>query len=129
MDLNLHNLEEILMIWLWLHLLAAVILFGVILITVIKKKALATVVMTARIDYLIAIISGIMLFDYAWSKSPVLAVLKALAALVVIGLCEILFKRVSQLTGLGRGLILMSVIVLIIFGLLLSAGYPLISLV
>mgnify|MGYP001227872682 CR=1 FL=1 len=117
------------MIWLWLHLLAAVILFGIIFITVIKKQALAAVVMTARIDYLIAIISGIMLFDYAWSKSPVLATLKGLAALVVIGLCEILFKRVNQLTVLGRSLILMAVIVLIIFGLLLSAGYPLINLI
>ncbi|WP_281166041.1 DUF1516 family protein [Liquorilactobacillus sicerae] len=117
------------MFWLWLHLLAAVVLLVVILLTVVKNKAIKAVVMTARVDYLIAIISGMMLFSYAWSKSPVLAVLKVLVALAVIGICEILFKRVKQLSLLSRGLILVVVIALGAFGLMLSEGYPLISLV
>ena len=113
------------MFWLWLHLAAGIVILLAVIITIVKNQALKPVVLAARIGYLAAIISGIMLFSYAWGHQAVLTLVKIVVALGAIGFCEVLFARVKQFSWLTKALVLIVIVAVGILGLVLSGGYPL----
>jgi hypothetical protein len=116
------------MFWLWLHLAAGGLILLAVIITIIKDQAFKSVVMAARVGYLAAIISGSMLFSYAWGQQAVLTLLKVVIALGAIGFCEVLFARVQQFTWATKALVLVVILAVGILGMVLSGGYPLIGL-
>ncbi|MCI1921622.1 MAG: YisL family protein [Liquorilactobacillus nagelii] len=110
--------------WIWLHLITWIVLVGVILTAIVQKKTTRLGVTIARICYVVAIISGIMLTGYAWQHSPVLTVFKILLAIGTIGFCEIFFSQTDHFSATKRWLLLAVIFAVGVVGLFLAGGYP-----
>ncbi|MBZ2200756.1 MAG: YisL family protein [Lentilactobacillus hilgardii] len=115
------------MLWLWIHLVTWVVLTIVVVLGLIAKSHKVTVwAMTARVLYLIAIISGVILLLGTWQYNPILSTIKVILALGLIAFIEIAFAR-KQENNFHAGLIwwaLCFCIVVGIVGLILSQGRP-----
>lgn len=116
------------MFWLWLHLAAGIVILLAVIMTIVKNQAFKPVVLAARIGYVAAIISGIMLFSYVWGEHAILTLVKVVVALGAIGFCEVLFARIKQFSWFTKALVLIVILAVGVLGLVLSGGYPLIDL-
>ncbi|KRM32991.1 hypothetical protein FC83_GL000081 [Agrilactobacillus composti DSM 18527 = JCM 14202] len=115
------------MVWLWLHLIAWIILAIVVAIGLLgKPEKLMPWAMTARVLYLVSIVSGIILLLRVWQYNPVGSVIKIILALALIAFIEIAFARKQQ-QKLNKGLlwtVFICCLVVGIFGLWLAQGRP-----
>ena len=78
--------------WLWLHLISWLVLIvaaGIALFGHTRQFTLWT--MITRVCYLVSIVSGIVLMRFAFSRNPLLTVVKILVAIGFIGLVEVAF--------------------------------------
>ncbi|MDV7757011.1 DUF1516 family protein [Liquorilactobacillus mali] len=113
------------MIWLWMHLFSWIVLLIVVLSAVFSRNGAGELLkMIARICYVVAIISGIMLLKYAWETSPVLAIVKVVLAIGLIGFCEIYFSRERDVGNITKVLLVAATIVVGIIGFILAGGRP-----
>ncbi|GEK07088.1 YisL family protein [Schleiferilactobacillus harbinensis] len=115
------------MVWLWVHLIAWIILAVVVAIGLLRRSAnVTTWTMTARVLYLISIISGIVLLLRVWQYNPVGSVIKVLLALGFIAFIEIAFARKQQhkLNNTLLWVVFGCCLVVGIFGLWLAQGRP-----
>lgn len=113
------------MIWLWMHLLAWFVLLIIVVLAVFSKDGAGKALkMIARLCYVVAIISGIMLLKYAWESSPVLSIVKIIFAVGLIGFCEIYFSRQKDMGKLIKILLVATVVIVGIIGFILAGGRP-----
>lgn len=115
------------MVWLWVHLIAWIVLAVVVAIGLLRRSAnVTTWAMTARVLYLISIISGIVLLLRVWQCNPVGSVIKVLLALGFIAFIEIVFARKQQhkLNNTLLWVVFGCCLVVGIFGLWLAQGRP-----
>ncbi|AUJ29953.1 MAG: DUF1516 family protein [Liquorilactobacillus hordei] len=113
------------MIWLWMHLVTWIVLLIVVFSVVFSKKDVSVAAkMIARICYVVALVSGIMLLGYAWEASPVLAVVKILLAIGLIGFCEIYFSQGHNWRSRTKALLLVTTILVGLLGFILAGGRP-----
>ncbi|MDN7144581.1 DUF1516 family protein [Liquorilactobacillus mali] len=113
------------MIWLWMHLFSWIVLLIVVLLAVFSRNGAGKLLkMIARICYMVAIISGIILLKYAWETSPVLAIVKVILAIGLIGFCEIYFSRKKGVGNSIKALLVTATIVVGIIGFILAGGRP-----
>ncbi|MFD1124761.1 YisL family protein [Lentilactobacillus raoultii] len=115
------------MFWLWIHLITWVVLTIVVIAGLAVRSAnVMPWAMTARILYLIAIISGVILLWNTWQYNPVLSAIKVILALGLIAFIEIAFAR-KQENKFHRSLIWWACgfcILVGAVGLILSQGRP-----
>lgn len=115
------------MLWLWIHLITWIVLAIVVIIGLTVKADRATPwVMTARVLYLVAIISGVILLWGTWQYNPILSTIKVILALGLIAFIEIAFARksagkfqISLVWWAGIFCLLVGIV-----GLILSQGRP-----
>ncbi|MDN2452388.1 DUF1516 family protein [Lactobacillus sp. UCMA15818] len=113
------------MFWLWMHLFAWIVLLIVVLSAVHSKDGVGRLAkMIARICYVVAIISGIMLLTYAWKASPILAIVKVVLAIGLIGFCEIYFSREKNFRSTIKVLLVATTIIVGVIGFVLAGGRP-----
>ncbi|AXX64778.1 DUF1516 family protein [Bombilactobacillus bombi] len=116
------------MLWPWLHLVVGVVLFVAIIGGLLAKVPQAKVwVMIARICYIILIISGALMFSYAWHEHPILTIVKIILAVGLIGLIEMAFakklkKQFSRVMFYGA---LILAVIVVIIGFIMTDGFPL----
>jgi hypothetical protein len=118
------------MIWLWVHLAAWLILAVVVAIGLLgKADKLTPWAMTARLLYVVSIISGVILLLRVWSYNPVGSAIKVVLALVLIAVIEIAFarKQRQQLPANMLWLVFGCCLIVGIFGLWLAQGRPFIG--
>lgn len=113
----------------WVHLVFGIILLFAVIMGLAGSADKAKIwAMVARVCYLVLIISGIMMTNYAWSEKPVLTVVKIVVAILVIGLIEMAFGKKTK-GQFSKG-IMWSVIAMCLvvggLGFWLSGGYPII---
>ncbi|AQW20669.1 hypothetical protein PL11_001440 [Lentilactobacillus curieae] len=115
------------MFWLWIHLIAWIVLAVIVIIALSSKNNnIFPLAMTARVIYLVAIISGVVLLLNAWKYAPLLASVKAVLGIGLLGLIEIAFAK-KQTSKLSKPLLFSTIgccILLGFFGLWLSQGRP-----
>ncbi|RWZ61779.1 DUF1516 family protein [Lacticaseibacillus paracasei] len=78
--------------WLWMHLVSWAVLIiaaGIALFSKTRQFMLWT--MITRVCYLVSIVSGIVLMRFAFTRNPLLTVVKILIAIGLIDLIEIAF--------------------------------------
>ncbi len=116
--------------WLWIHLITWVALTIVVAIGLFSKSKQVTAwAMTARVLYLVAIISGIILLIFTWKYDPILSTVKVILALGLIAFIEIAFARKQEgklTTSLIWWVILFCLVVAAV-GFFLSQGRPFIN--
>ncbi|UQS84742.1 YisL family protein [Apilactobacillus apisilvae] len=112
--------------YLWIHLVFAIILVILISLSVFKQNNFKIYMMISRVTYLVFLITGIVLFFKAYSRDPLLAILKVLAALLFIGMLEMTFaeKTKGRLTKWMVISLFIALILLFIIGLITAGGRP-----
>ncbi|WP_040534234.1 DUF1516 family protein [Schleiferilactobacillus shenzhenensis] len=118
------------MVWLWIHLAAWIVLAVVVAVGLLQRSANVKVwAMSARVIYLVSIVTGIVLLLRVWQYNPVGSVIKVLLALGFIAFIEIAFARKQQhkLTSTWLWLVFGCCLVVGIFGLWLAQGRPFVS--
>lgn len=84
--------KKVIFMWLWMHLVSWAVLIiaaGIALFSKTRQFLLWT--MITRVCYLVSIVSGIVLMRFAFTRNPLLTVVKILIAIGLIGLIEIAF--------------------------------------
>lgn len=113
------------MFWLFMHLFSWILLLSIVIYVIcVKGKTNKVVKMIARCCYIVAIISGIFLFKYAWMTSPFLAIIKVLLAVGLIAFCEIYFSNEKKMKGSLKFLLILFIIIVGIIGFVLAGGRP-----
>ncbi len=113
---------------LWIHLLCWILLVvnvAIGLATSDLKKS-ENWAMVSRVIYVVAIISGILLFVATWKYHVMLSILKVVLALGLIAFIEIAFaqKQKGQLHASLIWWVAIFLVIVGIFGLYLSQGRP-----
>ncbi|WP_417852720.1 YisL family protein [Weissella viridescens] len=112
------------MIFVWIHLITWVVLFVVVSVTLFSRNEKLSKInmMVARLGYLFAIGSGLMLLPYAYNEHPGLTILKVVVAVAVIGLIEMGFARKQRQTLHTRVAFIIMLLILIVglFGIYLA---------
>lgn len=112
--------------FLWIHLIFAVLLIVLVITALCKKNNFKPYMMATRVSYLVFIVTGIVLFSKAFERDAMFTILKALSAIFLIGLIEMAYaqKTKKSLTvGLVMSLILVFALVIVI-GLIVAGGRP-----
>ena len=111
----------------WFHLVFGIILLVAVVAGLIGSAQKTKIwAMIARLCYVVLIVSGIVMFKYAWGGNPVLTIVKVVAAILVIGLIEMSFakKTKGEISTTLMWLVVVLVVVVAGLGLWLSGGYP-----
>lgn len=117
--------------WGYLHLVSwlAILILTVIAWAIYPKavKGFTILQMIDRVFYLLIIFSGIMMMGNSFATNWLLAILKILLGIVVIGVVEMLlsFRKQQKPTMVFLILFLVLLILTIALGFYLSGGYPL----
>ena len=112
----------------WFHSVFGMILLIAVIIGLVGSAQKTKIwAMVARLCYVVLIVSGIVMFKYAWGGNPVLTIVKIVAAILVIGLIEMSFakKTKGEISPALIWLVIILVVVVAGLGLWLSGGYPL----
>ncbi|MHA8110482.1 DUF1516 family protein [Lactobacillaceae bacterium Melli_B4] len=112
--------------FLWLHLIFALILVISVSMALLLRSGNQFYVMIARFCYLVFIVSGIILFPHAFNRDPLLTIVKVVIALGLIGMLEVTFakQKKGQLTKQWLGIIAVTMLIVIVVGLILAGGRP-----
>ncbi|USS89514.1 YisL family protein [Fructilactobacillus cliffordii] len=117
------------MLILWVHFINWLVLFAAAGIALLSSNhKLSTIfMMVARVCYIIAIVTGIIMMIHSWQSHPTLTLLKGILGLLVIASLEIAFahKRRKQLSSKLMVIVLVLLIGVAAFGLYLTQGRPL----
>ena len=115
------------MLWLWVHLITWILLTIVVVVGLnVAVEKMVPWAMTARVLYLVAIISGVILLWNTWQYNPVLSTIKVIFALGLIAFIEIAFGRKQSGKG-NRTMIWWALgfcVLVGVVGLFLSQGRP-----
>ncbi len=112
--------------FLWIHLIFAIVLIALVIASLAKKQGYKPYMMMSRVSYLVFIITGVILFFKAFDRNPLFALLKVLIAILLIGLIEMTYaaKAKDQLTkGMIYSLVCGFVLVIIV-GFIVAQGRP-----
>ncbi|WPQ67562.1 YisL family protein [Weissella paramesenteroides] len=116
------------MINLWVHLMTWVVLIIVASLAVFTSNKRVSVIsmMIARLDYIVAIVTGIGLFHYAYQSNPILTIVKVILAILLIGIVEMSFakKKRQQLNRNFAIVVIVLILLLGLFGMYLASGFP-----
>ncbi|WP_286135540.1 DUF1516 family protein [Philodulcilactobacillus myokoensis] len=113
--------------YLWIHLIAAVLLLLVVMFALTKKdNHITPYVITARILYVVMILDGLKILIPAISRNIPLSIVKVVFAIGLIGIIEMMFasKMKNQLNSKKVWLTLGSFVVVFILGFMLAQGRP-----
>ncbi|USS87312.1 YisL family protein [Fructilactobacillus hinvesii] len=117
------------MLVMWIHFINWIILLTMATVALLSsnQKLSTTAMMVARVCYIIAIITGVIMMIHGWQFHPTLTLLKGLLGLAVIASLEIAFahKRRHQLSWKLISMAFIFLIVVAIYGLYLTQGRPL----
>ncbi|TPR19254.1 DUF1516 family protein [Apilactobacillus timberlakei] len=112
--------------YLWIHLIFAILLIALISLSIFKKKGFMPYMMITRVTYLVFIVTGTILFFKAYDRNPVFAILKALAAVMFIAMLEMNFAEKTK-NRLTKGMVISlycALILLFIIGFITAGGRP-----
>lgn len=112
--------------YLWIHLIFAILLIVLVSLSIFKKKGFMPYMMISRVTYLVFIVTGSLLFFKAYDRNPIFAILKVLAAIMFIGLLEMTFAEKNK-GRITKGIIISlycALILLFIIGFITAAGRP-----
>lgn len=115
--------------FLWIHLIAAMLLIVLVCVSLLKKSGYKPYMMMTRISYLVFIVTGAVLFMKAFSRDATFTILKVAMAIFLIGLIEMSYAEKTK-RHLTRGLVVSLVLVfvlVIIIGLIIAGGRPFIN--
>ena len=120
--------EGIVMVNMWVHFVTWIVLIIVAAIAVFSTNQKVSVIsmMIARLSYIVAIITGIGLFQYAYQSSPVLTIVKIIFAILLMGIIEMSFAKKKQ-RRLNRNFaigVIILILLLGLFGIYLASGFP-----
>lgn len=119
------------MVWPWMHLVVGVVLIVAVAVGLLGPAKMTKIwAMIARVCYILIILSGVFLIVHAWPHITVLLVVKIILAVALIALAEIGFAKKSKDTAsaVAIWLPIVLVIVVMVVGLVVSHGFPLVML-
>lgn len=116
------------MVNMWVHFVTWIVLIIVVAIAVFSTNQKVSVIsmMIARLSYIVAIITGIGLFQYAYQSSLVLTIVKIIFAILLMGIIEMSFAKKKQ-QRLNRNFaigVIILILLLGLFGIYLASGFP-----
>ncbi|MHA8138055.1 DUF1516 family protein [Lactobacillaceae bacterium Scapto_B20] len=112
--------------FLWLHLIFALILVISASMALLLPSGNQFYVMLARFCYLVFIVSGIILLPHAFVRTPIMTVVKVVAALGLIGILEVSFakQKKGQLNKQFMMLVAIAMLIVIVIGFIVAGGRP-----
>ncbi|WEV73886.1 DUF1516 family protein [Bifidobacterium sp. ESL0798] len=79
-------------VWRWLHIISAVVAMAAMIIGVLGPQNMVEVwAGVARVCYIVLIVSAIPTIPHAWRANWPMAIVKIVAAIGLIGMCEVAF--------------------------------------
>ncbi|MDF7640769.1 DUF1516 family protein [Bifidobacterium sp. ESL0784] len=112
-------------VWRWLHIISAVVAMAAMIIGVLGPQNMVEVwAGVARVCYIVLIVSAIPTIPHAWRANWPMAIVKIVAAIGLIGMCEVAF--VHRLRGAAPlqtlWMPLLSGVAVFVLGLWLARG-------
>ncbi|WP_429970289.1 YisL family protein [Fructilactobacillus sp. Tb1] len=113
----------------WIHLITWIVLLIVTILALFSKSKKTSLIamMIARVCYLFAIVTGVLLISHAFPNHPLLTIIKVILGLSLIAIIEIAFanKNRMKLTPGLAWLVILFILIVGGFGLYLTSGFPL----